>query len=499
MKRLTCWLLVLAMCLGMGSAFAAEGKKSLSVVFPGNVQSFLEGEDENNNYIIRYIEEQSGVDLNWLVLPQNSADATSKLNVMMTSNAPDLIFTGDRKVFLNYYNEGMLQELDAYIPEGFFTEDVEAVAEVGVLDGGRYAIATPGNQSGTTTIWMYNKELLSAAGIEVPEVVTLDAFTEILYAIKEAYPDKIPLGAVGNGYSHTVLLGLEFIFGAFGIANPYRVTEDGTLEYTFTAEDAKELMAYLAKLYADGILDKEYLVTTKDTLTAKIANDNVVTVGAAWYDYTGSYRNIMADDEGKGALTKWGQCSVIQGEKATSGQTQGSRTQFYCMVSYACKDVQAAMDVVRVMCSDDFYRTAMYGEEGVDYIFNDEGKRVRTDSVIGKAFAQAGAQFYVYYYIKETKELRLDRMGMSQSDERLANSQHAFYNAKEVDNPLEMMPSIPEYIEYFANLQDLGATYFVKFLMNEYPIENFEKYKAEYAALGGDELLEILNEWYTNR
>lgn len=497
MKRMICLMLVLAMSLAMGTAFAAE--KALTVVFPGNVQSFLDGEDENNNFIIHYIEEQSGVDLTWQVLPQNGEDAKSKLNVMMTSTPPDLIFTGDRNTFLNYYNEGMLLPLDEYVPEDFFPEDVEAVAEVGVLDGQRYAIATPGNQSGSTTIWMYNKELLDAANIEVPETITLDDFTSILYAVKEAYPDKVPLGAAGNGSVGGKLNGLEFIYGAFGIADPYRVTEDGALEYAYTSDDMEECMAYLGKLYADGILDKEYLVTTKDTLTTKIANDNVVTLGAAWYDYTGAYRNLMADDEGAGPLTKWGQCSIIHGDKATSGQTQGSRTQFYCMVSYACKDPQAAMDVVRVMCSDDFYRTAMYGEEGVDYIYNDEGKRVRTDSVIGKAFAQAGAQFYVYYYIKETKDLRIDRMGMSQSEERLANSQHAFYNAKEVENPLEIMPNIPEYTEYNAGLGDLAATYFVKFVMDEAPITDFAKYRSEYDAMGGTELLDALNEWYTNR
>ncbi len=496
MKRLIGLLLVMVLALpGMA---AAQEKPALSAVFGGNVQSFLEGEDENNNYIIRYIEEQSGADLNWIVLPQNAEDATTKLNVMMTSNTPDIIFTGSRDTFLNFYNEGMLQKLDDYLPAGYLPADVEAVADVGVVDGGKYAVATPGNQSAVTNIWMYNKELLSAAGIEVPETVTLADFTNILYAVKQAYPDKIPLSAAGNG-STQWLNGLQFIYSAYGIANEYRISADSSLEYAFTSEDMKECQAYIAKLYADGILDKEYLVTTKDTLLAKITNNEVVTVGAAWYDYTGAYRNVMADDEGKGALTKWGQCSIIHGDRATSGQTQGSRTQYYCMISYKCKDVQAALNVIRVMCTDDFYRICMYGQEGVDYVYDANGKRKRTDSVIGKAFSTSGAQFYVYYYIKETRDLRLDRLGMSQSDERLGNSQWAFYNAKEVDDPLEQMPNIPEYAEYTPDLRDLAGTWFVKFLMGDAPIDDFSKYTAEYDALGGPVLLNTLNDWYVNR
>jgi UDP-N-acetylmuramyl pentapeptide phosphotransferase/UDP-N-acetylglucosamine-1-phosphate transferase len=81
------------------------------------------------------------------------------------------------------------------------------------------------------------------------------------------------------------------------------------------------------------------------------------------------------------------------------------------MISYKCKDVQAALKVIRVMCTDDFYRICMYGLEGVDYVYDANGKRKRTDSVIGKAFSTSGAQFYVYYYIKETRDLRIDRLG----------------------------------------------------------------------------------------
>ena len=183
MKRIVTLILALAMILCAFTVSAEESRPQLSVVWGGNMQSFLEGEDENNNYIIHYIEDESGVDLTWNILPTENGQA--KLNVMMASKdeAPDILFTG-RDNFLNYYNEGMLQQLDDYLPEGFLPEDVEAVAEVGVLDGGKYAITTPGNQSSSTHIWMYNRALMEQAGITVPENLTLDEFTDILYKLK---------------------------------------------------------------------------------------------------------------------------------------------------------------------------------------------------------------------------------------------------------------------------------------------------------------------------
>lgn len=488
MKRIVTLILALAMILCAFTVSAEESRPQLDVVWGGNMQSFLEGEDENNNYIIRYIEDESGVDLTWNILPTENGQA--KLNVMMASKdeAPDILFT-TRDNFLNYYNEGMLQQLDDYLPEGFLPEDVEAVAEVGVLDGGKYAITTPGNQSGSVDIWMYNKALMEQAGITVPENLTLDEFTDILYKLKETYPDKIILGGTEFG----------FIQAAFGIANTYRETADGSLEDTRVTEDMREYLAYMQKLYVDGILDKEFQVNTKENVMAEISNDEVVTVGVAWYTYTGGYRNVMADDEGKGALTKWAQVAIIDGGRPTKGQSTGGRVQYYCCVTYACEDVQAAVNVIRTMCTDDYYKICMYGQEGVDYVYNEDGKRVRTDSPIGKAFSTSGAQFYVYYYVKETKDQRIDRLGMSQTEERLDNSQRIWYSAKEVKDPLETVPIISEYQDGKTDLDDLFATYRVKFMMNEYPMDKFDDMKAEWEQLGGQEILDALNEWYTNR
>ena len=105
----------------------------------------------------------------------------------------------------------------------------------------------------------------------------------------------------------------------------------------------------------------------------------------------------------------------------------------------------------------------------------------------------------MYYYVKETKDQRIDRLGMSQSEERLDNSQRIWYSAKEVKDPLETVPNIPEYQDGKTDLDDLFATYRVKFIMDEYPMDKFDDMKAEWEQLGGQEILDALNEWYTNR
>ena len=59
------------------------GKVTLTVVVQNNVESFLPGQDENNNAIIDYLEKGSGFDLNWVILPKDQPN--EKLNMMLAA------------------------------------------------------------------------------------------------------------------------------------------------------------------------------------------------------------------------------------------------------------------------------------------------------------------------------------------------------------------------------------------------------------------------------
>ena len=205
--------------------------------------------------------------------PQNPL---AKLNVMITAQEIDVLFnTSTNTARLPY--RGLPYWMIA--KRGVLAPDVEALTKESTIGGETFAVFYPGGQSDPTAVWMYNKKLLSDAGIVVPDTVTLDDYTSILYAIKEAYPDKIALTTVGSTID--MFLGsMQNIYGAYGIANAFRVTENNELEFTGTTEDMRECLAYIRKLYADGILDPEYLVNTKDTIVPKIMNDQVVSVNA---------------------------------------------------------------------------------------------------------------------------------------------------------------------------------------------------------------------------
>jgi len=78
--------------------WAADKKVTLTVVVPYNVESFLPGEDENNNEIINYLREKSGFDLKWIILPPDQP--WEKVSMMLASgDPPDIINCTDRTIF----------------------------------------------------------------------------------------------------------------------------------------------------------------------------------------------------------------------------------------------------------------------------------------------------------------------------------------------------------------------------------------------------------------
>lgn len=506
MKRLMSMILALALVLAMGSFAIAEEKISLDIVVPGNIQSFFEGEDENNNYMVRWIEEQTGYDVNWYILPQENSQA--KLNAMMASpeEVPDIVINGSRDLFLNYYNDEMIVNLSDYItdPADFFKNDKVNANAMGMIDGEYWAVATPGNQSSTTYIWWYNEAALKEAGIEVSgTTITLEEFDSIMYKLKEYYPDKIPLGCAANGTTTPWINTMQELYGAFGVANDFRVAEDGTLEYALATDDMKEGLQYLNKLYTDGILDPEFLVTTKETLNPKLINGSVLTAMFAWYDYTGTYVTPIGNPSKDNGMTidpAWKYANFIDGGKVTNGQTMGSVNQHYIMVTYGCEEIEAAVDLIEFFLQPEYYDMCFYGVEGVDYYYDENGTRWRNpETTIGEKFALSGTQWYVYYYYYETAEQRIDRMGTGSPDYPMEWNMNCWYNVKTVPNPVVDMPPMESYIACKTDIDDVGATYFIKFVMGEYSFDQWDEYKAELEAVGLSDVLAELNEWYASK
>ncbi|GGF71659.1 ABC transporter substrate-binding protein [Paenibacillus albidus] len=111
---------------------------------------------------------------------------------------------------------------------------------------------------------------------------TSEEYYTLLKKFKEKYPTidgKASLGATWD-YSNYISL-LSTFKGMFGMKTYY--DDQGTLKQDVRDPQYKAMLAYMNKLYREGLVDPEFVVNKKETWKQKVSNGNVFsTEGSYW-------------------------------------------------------------------------------------------------------------------------------------------------------------------------------------------------------------------------
>ncbi|EPY11622.1 extracellular solute-binding protein [Paenibacillus alvei] len=225
------------------------------------------------------------------------------------------------------------------------------------------------------TPWM-KQEWLDNVGMKAP--TNLDELVQVLKAFKEKDPnkngkqDEIPWGSRG------VSIMINFLRGPFGlskngIANP-NVDLDpatGKLRFVQSTDEYKQLLQYVAKLYKDGLLDKETF-TMKDTdITSKAS--------AGLYGFLDGVdpKAVYNQDGYVGMPVIQG----VNGEKQLTniGSPLGNLGMF--VLTDKAKNPEAAIRWIDHFYGDEGAKMFFMGFEGVTYQMNDKGEYEYLDAI----------------------------------------------------------------------------------------------------------------------
>ncbi len=227
--------------------------------------------------------------------------------------------------------------------------------------------------------YMYNAEWLEKLGREVP--TTLDEFYDLCVAMKEAgdlngngEADEIIL--TGSGMSMTNILGNSFGLVQYEDCDAFYPDENGVVQCELVSDKMRDLWAYCAQLFSEGILDPGIASTSADDMSQKIASDKV-----------GIFIYYSAFSVTYGKLTSRGQadpsyqtCVYAMGEALTG--PNGDK--FYslrnragndaCIISANSKNVELAARWLDVLtCDPKAMKVRTCGWEGEQYYYDENG------------------------------------------------------------------------------------------------------------------------------
>lgn len=291
---------------------------------------------------------------------------------------------------LNDYTEYLPDMMEALNSDPDFIK--AATTDDGDIVGGPFARSAEILK--TSAGMMIRQDWLDELNLEVPQ--TPDEVYEVLKAFKEEKGAEAPLSLNGSFWLKSIALGHGLITSPFGLpkANLYQV--DGTVHYGFYEQEYKDVLAWLNKLYTDGLLDANFQTVDLATVNSNIMNGVAgMTVGSTGGNM-GTYLNTMKETDPNYNLTGMAPLVANKGDMPMSTHYDNAVTGAFLVMTPNCKDKEAAAKFINYGYTEEGHLLMNFGIEGESFTMVD-GVPTYTDLILknpdGFTVQQAMAQY----------------------------------------------------------------------------------------------------------
>lgn len=367
----------------------AGGVKEFTAFFavPGS-------EINDDNEIQQIIADKTGVKVKETWLTGQTAEEA--VGMMITGGElPDFICGGSGQSQL--YDADVLVALDDYLDDypnikNFFTQ--QQWDQLRQDDGHIYWIPQFSNIKGEEKVCTHNDEAFWIQArvlkwADYPEIRTMDQYFDLIERYNEANPtmedgtENIPYTILCDDWRYFCLENApQFLDGypndGSCIVDPETLT---VIDYN-TTDTAVKYFQKLNEEYQKGIVDPESFTQTYDEYIAKLSTGRVLGMIDQWWDFA-----YTAGDAIKQAGLDAQGCDYIPLPITID---ESVKNQWHCpggvlnvsdglAITTSCEDVEAALQFVDDLLSQDIHNLRFWGVEGVDYNVDDNGEFYRTE------------------------------------------------------------------------------------------------------------------------
>jgi len=479
----------------------SQETSSLELKGPGNVTLKRLGAnvafDPNNDINADVLKQSTGYDVEYFMLPAENADEKLLMDVSGGADYDAVNVTISQ--YRTLMAQGALQPLDDALDQ--YGQDILAGNSDKVWDALRgedghiYAVPYMYPHSHEIAMFMAARlDLMKAAGInELP--TTIDEFYDCLVTLKEYYGDEYiilagPFKPSSEGNENWVIP--KTIACAFGIYNDWMVDENGKVYYMTEAPGFADMIAFLTKLYDEGLIDPDWAVNTESTLKEKFTSGKaIITCGnRALADFCSAALienlNLSWDD--------LGYISALKGPDGTCTYQSTEAFNFVTCVPKSSKNVADVVNWWNLRVKDQLF--IAIGEEGVHFNYDADGNI----EPINPIFAEERGNSYWYMDVTNQKEYEFEWPSRVRKSEGQWHSFSAVtMNADQsifVDNIFAFMPAKENYAKYnttiFNDLQD----YITQVMSGTRTIDDLDTFMSDWTNAGGEKVREELQSWY---
>lgn len=422
-RRIACGIMTGSLLMGLYGCSAAESTVVLDTQQQENTQESLDPvtftfysadglEDTWTDPVAQTITEKTGVTLK-MDYPADSNDSRIELMVA-TGEYPDFVFAkGSVSALIR--NDALIDMsdlIDEYGPNikklyGDEYENLRYSSE----DPSIYQLCSDKVQeetletSGTAQLqWA----VLQENQYRVP--YTLEEYTQMIRDYMEKYPmingkPAIGISIVCSDWHWYTMLSNPSGYMNGSADNGQWIVDDEKQEvyYKHAADGQKEYYKWLNEMYNEGILDPEFATQTHEDYILKVAEGRVLGLLDEEWDYTSAEISLRADGQEEHTYAGL-PVTIDRSVKCPSLKQQNLAVGWGIGITKSCKDPVRAVRFLDWLCSDEAQILLNWGIEGVDYYYDENGKRCITEEDLEASrkdtnySERTGVGFRVYPY-----------------------------------------------------------------------------------------------------
>ncbi|OKP83942.1 ABC transporter substrate-binding protein [Paenibacillus helianthi] len=345
---------------------------------------------------------------------------------------------------------------------------------------------------------LIRQDWLDKLGLKMPK--TQDEYVKVL----EAFRDKDPNG---NGQKDEIPTGgreqvrwMDHLFAMYGVAMfegyPDWDIYDGKLTYSAVTPNMRAALEFIAKLYKEGLIDKESVLNSKDKWEGKIQSNKVGN-----YFHWVEQGNLVFENLYKNTGVK-AEFSVLPVPEVAGYKG------FYTMKKFASplwvvknnKDQEKLMATLKLLNNvydKKNWKDLFLGVEGMHYTMKDgkaiklpDDKSTQENQILNPATSIS------------TLDLTIDLFNSTVSEDSKWAIDQVTRNMKEAQKyakviagdgmPASVYDGFPD-----INNRTLYAEYAAKIIIGQYPISKFDEFVEKWNKSGGEEVTKRAREWYS--
>jgi putative aldouronate transport system substrate-binding protein len=477
---------MLAACGSNGAQTAPEKGSSANPAETQNAPKpelrhlgFARNFDPNQDPVAKFLEEKTGYKVKYEALPVENAD--DKLNLLMANKEPYDILKLSGSQYNRLAAQGALEPLDELLEKyGKTLKQVNepATFENAKIDGKIYGIPEKHPRAFVGSSLAVRQQLLDELGMKVP--TTVDEFYNLLKAIKEK-KGIIPF----SGFESMV----PEIAGAFGIVTSWE-DKDGKLIHRLDDPGMKQYLAFMNKLYTEGLVDAEWPVNKSATIQQKFTTGKAGVITYGW-------GIAPAVTEAMNKNLPNSQITLIPSLKGSDGQVgnwlQGGGVSWYIAIPKSSQHKEEAMKYLDMKVQSELFKELSVGQENVEYK-TENGKMFPILPKFNETRGNAD-WFITSTDVKAFEEYWLLRV---RKDQVLYEAFEEIQKqaAVSVQDPTLLAPPLPVVGTHMQKLNKLESDYMIKVLAGAEKLDGYDNFVQQWKAQGGTEVIQALSDWY---